>query len=185
MALDADGIIIAGTGHIYVAPVGTTLPETYDDTLDTAFEELGFTDEDGFLFRDGKGTRPSKVWQSFFAQRYSVTDRTAECEMALKEFNDITLSFALGATVTSDGGDGAIITPPDPETLDERALVADVVDGTKIIRFVYPRGLVIGNVESRFNRNDDSLLPITFGAIGAEGEDIYTILTNVAVPAGS
>ena len=44
---DANELLVASSGSVYVAPVGTTLPTSATASLNAAFTELGYVTEDG------------------------------------------------------------------------------------------------------------------------------------------
>ena len=50
------------TGAISVAPLGTTLPTTASEELDTAFEGLGYVSEDGLTNGTNMETESIKAW---------------------------------------------------------------------------------------------------------------------------
>ena len=47
MAADPENAVTVDGGVLYLAPVGTDLPEAFDDTLDPAFRDLGYWSSDG------------------------------------------------------------------------------------------------------------------------------------------
>ncbi len=51
-------------------------------------------------------------------------------------------------------------------------------DGTKIYRFVVPRGIVTDAVETNFRRGAAADLPITFGVMSETGAQPFYMLTN-------
>lgn len=179
MALEASEILVGGTGSIAVAPVGTNLPTTVDESLDGAFAELGFTTEDGATFRDSKEIRPSTAWQSFYPIRRTVQSRTSEVETSLKQWNADTLQTAFGGGSVEDlGGGDFIYHPPAAAERNEQALVVTIQDGDELWRIVVPACEVTSNTESKFARTEDSALAVTFGVNGQGDEEPWYICTN-------
>jgi len=165
-APDATNIVVAGTGHIYVAPVlASTLPTDSATTLNAAWKELGFTTDDGATRTDGKTVDEIPAWQSFYPPKRLITARAGSLAFTLHEYHPDSVSLAFGGgtvTKTTTGGTRAVYTPPDPATLDFRQMLVEYFDGTDKFRFVIPRGLVTSDVESNLQRTGPLDLPITF-----------------------
>lgn len=179
MAFAREQLVVAGTGHIYVAPAGTPMPTSLSASLNAAFEEIGYTNEDGVKFTDGKTTNAIRVWQSFYPARYHITEREAMLEFTLAQWNERTVALAFGGGEFTEPTPGEYrYTPPSPETVDERAMVVDLSDGDRNFRFAIPNGFVTSNTESSFTRTGPSLLPITFAALVANDADPWTFDTD-------
>lgn len=179
MSLDADNIVVGGTGRIYVAPTGTALPSHLSDTLHAAFVDTGFTTADGVKFTDSKNVNKIRPWQSFYPARIHVIERDAKAEFTMMEWKEGTLILAFGGGGVTQPFPGEYrYHPPSPETIDERAMVIDVVDGDDEFRFVIPRGFVSSNTESTFAKSGPALLPITFEVIASDDADPWTLDSN-------
>ena len=67
MALDADQLVIPGSGHVYVGDANETFPSTIGTAVTTSgasgFVELGYTTESGVSFSVGRVTKEIKSWQ--------------------------------------------------------------------------------------------------------------------------
>lgn len=177
--LDSDQIVVGGTGTIWVAPVGTSLPDTPSESLNAAFLSLGYTTEDGVKFTDEKTVKEIAAWQSFYPVRRIITARAAKADFTLMEFDYKTLPFAFGGGAWTEPSAGEYLyTPPDPGDIDERAMVIDVVDGLVNWRIVLPKGMVTSNTETKFVRSDAALLPITFSVLGQAAVDPWSLATD-------
>jgi hypothetical protein len=177
--LDKDQIVVAGTAHVYVAPAGTAMPTDVDDELNAAFVSLGYSTEDGVKFTDAKTLVDIRAHQSFYPVRRIITARDAMAEFTLLEWDQETVSLAFGGGSWAEATPGQhVYTPPDPEEIDERALVVDTHDGDRIWRIIIPSGLVTNDVESTFTRTGPALLPIVFGVIGADATAPWSLATN-------
>lgn len=174
MALDADEVFIAGTGHIYVAPVGSTQPTDTTSSWDAAWEELGYSTDAGVTVTPAKTIQDISAWQSRYPVRRIVTAETLEASFALLQWNADTLAFYFG------GGDwvGDMYTPPAAGEIDERALGVEVVDGDKIARLVISRGMASPNGGINMIKTDANPIPITFALLGTEGETPFTIIAD-------
>ena len=163
---DANELVVAGTGQVYVAPVGTTLPTATDDTLNAAFVGLGYTTEDGVTFTVAPEVNDYMAWQSRQPIRRELVNQTVSAAFSLLQWNEETVPLAFGGgAVTQVGSDYRYDFPTADDALDERAMVIDVTDGDRNMRFVLPRGNVTDSVEAQFVRTEMAVLPITFGIL--------------------
>lgn len=165
MALDADQVVIAGNGAVWVAPEDTALPTDIATALNVAFVELGFLSEDGVTWNDGKTIEGVPAWQSFYDIRKYVTEKTMGLEMVLRQWNKNNIKLAFGGgTVTAVTGPPAYyrFEPPAPESIDYRVLVIEWQDGLEKFRLVVPKGMVTGEVSTQLARTTPADLPLTF-----------------------
>jgi len=179
MTLAVDEIVIAGTGRLYVAPEGTTLPTSIDSALDGAFVDLGYLTEDGAKFTDGKTTNDVRPWQSFYPVRVHITEREAMLEFTLMWWNRLTVETSFGGGTWSEPSPGAYrYSPPSPETLAVNAFVLDAVDGDRHYRVTLPRGFVTSNTESTFAKTGPALLPLTITVLANGESDPWNLDTD-------
>lgn len=182
MAYDADQILVGANGSIYVAPTGSTEPTDATSALDAAFIDLGAISENGAAIQDAKTLQPIRIWQSFYPVRRVITERDFTLTFALAEWSKDTVELAFGGAVTEPDPTGAPgeykMTPPSPETIDERCMVLEWQDGTKNYRLVMPVGMVQDAVNTNLVRTDNAELPITFGVNGSDGSDPWYLLTD-------
>lgn len=179
MAKDTGEIVVGANGTIYSAPAaGATLPVDILAAIDAAFVDLGYASEDGVTLRDGKTVNDINGWQSFYALRKVVTARQFELEFELSQFDKDQVSLAFGGGTVAAEANGTSFTPPSPETIDERAMVVDWVDGTKNFRLVVPKMIVTNNVETQLQRSANAALSITMGVIGEDGVDPWVLYTD-------
>lgn len=176
---DTNEIVVAANGSIYVAPVGSTEPADILEALDAAFIDLGYVGEDGVTFTDGKTVEPVNVWQLFYSARNIVTEKVSSAAFNLHQWADDTVQFAFGGgTVVQDQAGAYTYTPPSPETIDERAMIIEWVDGSKNYRIIIPRGMITDDVETNLVRTGAAGLPITFGILGQAGTDAWYLQTD-------
>ena len=98
MALDPTQIRVAGTGHIWKAPVGSVLPTDSTTSLDPAFRDLGYT-KAGFTVTPSLKTTPVLGWQSTNILRNINTELTRKYGFELQQTNIDTVALAWGGTV--------------------------------------------------------------------------------------
>lgn len=177
--VDAGALVVGGTAHVFTAPVGTPLPTTPTGTLNSQFLSVGYTTEDGIRFADEKTVSEIRALQSFYPIRRIVTGRASMAEFTMLEWDQKTVPLAFGGGAITEPTAGVFrYDPPDPEDLDERAMVIDITDGDDHHRFVIRKGMVTSNAESTFLRTDAAKLPLTFAALGVDGEKPWYFLTD-------
>lgn len=174
-ALDSDAIVIAGTATIQVAPAGTTMPESLSDDLDAAFVNLGYSTQDGVQFSDSKTVEGVTPHQSFYPVRRFVTARSSSAALSLLQWDADTVPLAFGGGAITEPSPGEFrFTPPEPDEIDERAVVIDIADGDRHIRIGIAKCMVSSNTESTFARTGPALLPLTFDVLATEGDAPFT-----------
>ena len=164
MAKDSDQIVVAASGSVYVAPVGTAVQTDPAQSLSATFRELGYVTEDGVTFADAPSVEAIMAWQKATPVRRIVTGRERSVTFALEQWNDATFPLAFGGGAWSNPS-GSIykFTPPaDTAALDEKCLVVDWADGSRHFRFVAYNGSVTDGVETQLTRTGAAILPITF-----------------------
>lgn len=186
---NADELVVAKNGQVYVAPVGTALPTTPSGALNAAFVGLGFIDADGATITVDPDIQEIMAWQSRQAVRRELSAQAINAAFKLLQWNENSVALAFGGgTVSTVGGGGYRFDfPADEAALDERSLVIDALDGAERHRFVFPRGNVTESVETQFQRTEAAVLPITFKALEPTtgGAPAYYLTDSVAFAAGS
>lgn len=124
MTQTATEFVVAGSGSVNVAPLGTASPSdpvTPYASIDPAWKEAGFTTEAGVKVHDGKTVYEIKSWQSFYAVRRVITAREFTLAFGLQQWNEVNVPLAFGG--------GAISTPiaGGTSTLTNRVLTSNVV----------------------------------------------------------
>ena len=178
MANEAANVVVGANGSVFVADLEATAPDDVGTPLGSEWTEMGFISEDGATFTEGKDVTDINAWQSFYPIRRIITGRTVTVAFALREWSTATVEFALGGTVSDNGGEFTY-TPPSPEDLSEKQLVLDWQDGEKNYRLWIPRGIVSESVETNLTRTGAADLAVTFAATDPGTEDsIYTLFTD-------
>lgn len=178
MAFDVDEVLVAGTGHVYLAPVGSTEPTDTTTAWDAAWKELGYTTDDGVTKTPGKTITDIPAWQSFYPVRRIVSGRDFSVAFSLLQWNRDTLAAAYdGGTWATTGGIHTF-TPPDAGSLYQRALGIEATDGSKIYRWVFRQGIIsdVGGIQ--LVRTGAAAIPITFGITAESGTDPFKFVTD-------
>lgn len=103
----SDEIVVGANGTIWVGPTSVAAPTnvaTAMGSVDAGWNELGFVDENGAQWTDGKTVIPINVWQSFYAARRVVTARESMVAFVLRQWNKINIPFAFGGGEVTGGG---------------------------------------------------------------------------------
>lgn len=173
--------LIAGTGEVYTAAVGTTLPTSTSASLDSAFTGLGYHTEDGVSVNQSINVSEFKAWQSRSVIRREQDSNEFQISFALLQWNETNLPFAFGGgSITDLGGGQFKYTPPaDSDALTEQSLIVDVDDGSRRGRFIVPRGTVTETSDVTFKRTEMAQLAVTFKAlVPADGSQSWYALFN-------
>ncbi len=177
MSNNSEEIVVGANGRVLVANAADVtlwpddVTDTSGDSLDPAFQEVGFVTEDGVTFADGKTINDIKAWQSFYPVRKNVTEKSSKIDFVMRQWNPLTVVTAFGGGAVDNSTGVSIYTPPVPGTLDELAIIVEWVDGDDTYRLVMPRGVVTGEVSSKVTRTDAADLPISFEASPAGSPD--------------
>lgn len=169
MALDALEVTVAGTGALYIAPVGSTLPAANTDpttTPNASFIEMGYIAEEGATLTSTPEISEFKAWQSSQAIRRGVKTRELQIAAKLLQWNETTVVKAFGGgSVVDAGGFPTYTFPVAGEALDEYAVILDVTDGDRHSRLVVPRMNGVDPVEAQFNADSMAELPLVLKSL--------------------
>lgn len=180
-AQDANEVFVGASGHIYVASAAAATPPTDATTPPGAeFVDIGYTTEDGFRWTDAKTVSGVPSWQSFYDLRKLISARDFTAAFNMLQFNQYTLPFALGGGTITGSSPDQHFSPPDPSVLDERAVIADLFDGSDVLRLWMPKCIVAENVESAFVRTEAATLPIGVSVVGQAGVAPYEFFIHNA-----
>lgn len=169
---DADELVVPGTGQVYFAPVGTPLPtDDPDAALNSAFIGAGFLTEDGVSTNVAPDITEIRAFQSRQPIRREFNGQNITAAFTMQQWNEsnVPLAFGGGAVTSPATGVYRYDFPDEDQSLDERCIVIDIVDGDVHHRFVFQRGNVTEGVESAFTRSNPALLPVTFGVLEPDG----------------
>lgn len=167
---NANEIVVAGNGQLYVGAVGTPLPASSIVALNAAFFGLGFITEDGAAVSVTPEVTDYMAWQSRSPVRREKVSQEAQVAVQLMQWNEQTVPAAFGGgTVSGSAGAYRYDLPDDNASLAETALILDANDGATHMRWVFPRGNVTEAVEATFQRGNPAALPLTFKALTPPG----------------
>ena len=180
MALSAQEVRVAITGNLYVAPVGTAAPTDATTAPAAAWQDLGYTTEDGVTFTKAVTREQVAAWQSVTPVRTILSSQECNLAFSLMQWNETTLGYYMGATVAGTAPDFQLDIPVSPQT-DERALLLDFIDGTIHYRIHFPRSELSETGEIPLTRTGVAVLPCTVTALApATGTILCSIFTDDA-----
>lgn len=142
MALNSANVLVALTGAIYVADVGTAVPGDAEAAWGSGFVDLGYLDESGISEEPEDDTSEIKAWQNGDTVRTLITGSKLTFGFTLIETTAAGLElYYKGAEVTGTGTGPASIEIKNP-TAERHAFGFDVIDGETLIRWTVGAGEV-------------------------------------------
>lgn len=155
MPVDSSKIKIAGSGAIWYAPAGSTLPSDSTTALDAAFVNVGYIDDGGFELSQDLKTKEVAAWQTAEVVRMITTGLTRSVKFTGIETNKTSVQLAWGGATVVAGSQGAYsLTLPASQTTQEFVLVLDWNDGTTSQRIVIKRATFKSLPSVKFSRLD-------------------------------
>lgn len=173
---DAEAIQV-GPGRLYIAPIGTTEPTTLTGALDSAWIDLGYTDE-GSEFTLGIETENVEVAEELEPIRQETTARTIELTFALAQMTAANLQYVFnGGTIASDGAGHYEFTFPELGSEDYQMLLwQDNTAPSNKQRWLFRKVRNGGDVAIAHRRGaEKQTLPVTFSGFKPTGEDAVSV----------
>ncbi len=168
MARTTSEVRVAGTGDIYLAPLGSTPPTDTVAAWAAAWKNLGYVQK-GFTYTPTLSMTDINTWQAVEQVRLITTQITRELTFTLQQTNATTMSLALGGAIITPGTAGAYTwTMPDPSVVQEYAFGFEWQDGATKSRWVMERGAL------------HALTPMT---LDRTAEVAYAISVRALIPA--
>lgn len=153
-------------GAIYRAPIGSKLPTTYAEKLDTAFKNLGYVSEDGVTNGNSPSGDKVRAWGGATVMNY-MEDKPDTFKLKLIEaFNPEVLKTIYNdknVTVTTDTGDISVTATA--EDMTQYAWVIDMIlKGNRAKRIVIPIASITELEEIVYKDNEPVGYGITLSA---------------------
>jgi hypothetical protein len=170
VAQTADNVRVAVTGAVYYGPAGTALPTNATTSLNAAFEELGYVDDNGLTQTIDESTTRIQAWQNGDTVRTVQDSHALTYQFACLETNDQVLDAYYGNYVN-----GTVEVRADAETRGE--WVFHIIDGGDLIRIVVPDGQVTDRGDISYVNGDAIKYPLTIECYpDADGVKAYLYL---------
>src|SRR4051794_31267953 len=93
MGQEAQNVVVAGTGAVYVAPDGTALPADLAPPVDP-WTDIGYVGEDGVQFTFSREQEDVNAWQVSTPVRILVTNEPIAIAFELEQFDRTTVALA-------------------------------------------------------------------------------------------
>lgn len=169
--IDSGEVTLAPNGHIYVAPLGSTMPTNVTTALTSAWADLGYADEDGVSITPSVETNDINAWQSAVPVKTTLTTVGLELQFKLLQTNQATTGFFLfGDDWTGNVSDIASLVLSSDPSLNEVSLVIEWEDDEgNTNRLLIPRGIVTDREAVQLVRNDAVKYGITFRVLDSSG----------------
>jgi hypothetical protein len=161
VALTQANAKVAGTGHIWQAPVGTTIAAGVA-ALSGTFVDMGYTTDGGVTITQTVSTTDIPTWQDVNPIRILTTGRSIQIAFELEQFEPTNVIAAFGGGSLAQTSTLGTVTLPVTGSNASYALVVDWSDGSSNFRFVFPKVQPDGAVSLNLQRGATVNLPITF-----------------------
>jgi len=173
MTLVSSQVRVAGTGELFLGPVGTALPTDASTALGVAFNGYGFTSEDGVSLSKSVEREGIPAWQSTTPVRYLVTGQELTAAVTFLQSNKDILKLWLGsgdfAAAGAGGGFSADVSV-DPVG-QQFAFVLEWKDADIVSRLAIPKVEITETGDVSLARQATSF-PVTFGALAPDSGDV-------------
>ena len=177
MALNDEAVRSGDVGDVYVAPVGSTLPDDVTTALDAAFEQTGLISTDGMTETYKVTKNVIKAWQ----RKAGVRTLTPETEWTFKfvalESSPLIHELFYGGDTTVTAGVARSAVANNPVGT-ERAFVFEFVDGDVVDRFVIPKGDITDRGDLKRSADDATMYELTITVLGTTADDLGYKLSN-------
>lgn len=176
----ASEVLVAGTGGLYRAPLGTAKPADSTIALDPAFEGLGFFSSDGVPISFNDSVDNIIAWQGAVVVRSTITETlTTIAFTPIQTRGSVLETFHPGSVVT-EPTTGNFEIAVKPRVATPQTWVFDAIDGTKHIRYYIPNGEVTERGEIMHANGEPIGYPMTITFYPDGNGNIMEILSNDA-----
>lgn len=166
-------IRLAGTGHLYVAPVGTAAPADTSSAWSASWQDLGYTTDTGVTFSKKDAFDQLPLWQVMVAGRVIPKSRDISFKFELVQMNAVTLPlWGGGGAVALNAGGTTEYTYDILPTLTsyERALGIEFTDNNGAVKYrlIVARGMVTDTTDVTLSRTKAATLGVTFECLAVD-----------------
>jgi hypothetical protein len=142
--------------------------------MPAGWTEVGYTTKKGVDFNYAIKYNPIEAWQSLTPLRYVPTGLEFTLDFELEQWNSVTLPFFFGTGSTvpqtnANESGGYTYGVSNNPSVDERALCMEFDDGASTYRAYLPRGIATTRSKANVSRQNEVMLPITYGALAVDG----------------
>jgi hypothetical protein len=174
MTLTSGEVRVAGTGELFLGPVGTALPVDASVAIDPAFKGYGYTTQDGVVLSKSITREGIMAWQSSVPVRYITTEQEFTVQATFLQSNeDVMKVWLQSSDFAGSSGKYKADVPVDPPFL-QYALVLEWKDGALVSRLTMAKCSITETGDVNIARQAVQF-PVTFGALAP---DTGTVLAS-------
>lgn len=170
MANNSEEVRLAPDGSVYVADVGSTLPANATDTLDSAWLELGYVDEDGVSLTPSVDLTDIMAWQSTTPVKVTLDSTSFEIQFNMMQVNKSTWGlYFFNADWANNFGQAKLTLLSNPGSQEKALIVEWRDDEADQTRLVLPKAVLADRENLQLVRNEAQLTGVTFRALDYSG----------------
>lgn len=179
MPIDSTEVRLAPNGRVYVGPLATPLPTNATMTINAAFKDLGYIDEDGVSITPGVEFTDIMMWQSAVAVKTTLDTVNFEVQFNMGQVNQDTwgLYFFVGSWV-NNFGQAKLIVPSSPGSQEKSLIIQWTDDLGDDCRLVIPTSILTDRESLQLVRNNAQITGVTFRALDTSGTLAYVYSEN-------
>lgn len=179
MAFDSTEVRLAPTGRVLVGPTGTPLPTNATMTINAAFKDLGYINEDGASLTPGVELTNIMMWQSAVPVKTTLDTVNFEVQFNMGQVNQDTwgLYFFAGSW-TNNFGQAKLTVPSSPGSQEKSLIIEWTDDLLDVCRLVIPTAVLTDRESLQLVRNNPQLTGVTFRALDTSGTLAYVYSDN-------
>jgi hypothetical protein len=183
MAKDADKILVANNGTVYLSPggVSSNAPTNFASALHADFVDYGYVSDEGVTVTFSKETMKIPAWQAVGPVRTIVTGRSLRLQFNLMEWKELTTELATEGVTSGAPSEWATVSPDSDDVLTYSCVIEWEDGSARGYRLYMPRVAVVDDIEFKLSRKEFAGFPITLEAFqDADTGSMWTIFTNDA-----
>lgn len=179
MPIDSSEVRLAPFGHVYIGPIGTTLPTTATMPLDVSFQSVGYIDADGVSLSPNVELTDIMAWQSAVPVKTTVDTVTVEVSFVMLQTNRQTWElFFLNEQFSNNFGEAELVIGSSPPSQEKAVIIEWQDDEEDQTRLVIPRGIVANREQLTLVRNDAVKPGVTIRCLDNSGVLAYVLSEN-------
>lgn len=179
MAANAENVLVAVTGSVYVGSTELTTPTDSTTAPNVGFLELGYLSEDGITEATDVDSDEIVAWQNGTVVRRTITSQAKTFEFTMIETRQAVLEFVRpGSAIT--GSTGAYTQEVGAISSVRKALIFDILDGTTHLRKVVPNCEITDFGDIEYANGEPIGYPVTVTAYPDDSDVVYYEYTDVS-----
>lgn len=155
----------ATNGAVFVAPTGTTLPVTANETLAAAFKALGYVSEDGVVNSNSKESDNVKAWGGQVVLTTSSENSDTFKLKLIEALNADVLKTVYGSSNVTEGAGTITVTANATEAAECIWVIDVAMTGNSLKRIVIPCGKITELGDITYKDNDAIGYEVTVSAL--------------------